>query len=496
MIWNNLEDDKVRGKKMKVSNESVSRIIESIGGKENINRVTHCVTRLRFSLVDEDKVNVEALEKIDLVKGSFSANGQFQVVIGQGTVDKAYEVLLRITGMDGSTKKEMNEESTKKLNPFQRFVKVLGDIFIPILPAIITAGLLLGLNNILVGQGIFYEGKSVIDVHTQWKGFSEIVNLIASTAFTFLPGLIGWSAVTRFGGSPLLGIVLGLMMIHPSLMAANQALSQEVMPQWDLFGFGVNKIGYQGQVLPVLIAAYILSKLEKFLKSKVHDSIQLLVVAPLTLLITGFTVFVIIGPVSIIIGSGITDAVMALFDNFGGAAGFIYGGVNALLVVTGMHHTFIALDLQLIAAVGMTYLWPVRVMSNIAQGSSALAMMFVTKNKKLKGTALTSAISAFLGVTEPAMFGVNIRYKFPFICAMIGAAFAGSVVALNGVEGTIGIGGLPAFLNIFTEYWGVYFIATGMALIIPFLLTILYAKFKEKKDGSKETIEEIEQNVA
>ncbi|WP_138417926.1 PTS system trehalose-specific EIIBC component [Aquibacillus sediminis] len=472
---------------MSVSKQSVQQIVEAIGGKDNINRVAHCVTRLRFSLQDEDKVNVDELENIDLVKGSFSSNGQFQVVIGQGTVNKAYEVLLDVTGMDGSSKKEVKEESAKKLNPFQRLVKVLGDIFIPILPAIITAGLLLGLNNILVGEGIFFDNQSIIDVYPQWQGFSEIVNLIANTAFTFLPGLVGWSAVTRFGGSPLLGIVMGLMLIHPSLMSANEALQQEVIPQWDLFGFGVNQIGYQGQVLPVLLAAYVLAKIEGFLKNRVHDSIQLLVVAPVTLLLTGFIAFIVIGPLSLAIGTGITDAVMALFGNYGGLAGFIYGGINSLLVVTGMHHTFIALDLQLIAAVGMTYLWPVRVMSNIAQGSSALAMMFVTNNKKLKGTALTSSISAFLGVTEPAMFGVNIRFKFPFISAMIGAAIAGMVVAMNGVEGTIGIGGLPGFLNIFTQFWGVYFLAMGIALIVPFVLTIVYAKYKENKENNSKT---------
>lgn len=470
---------------MKVTKGSVEQIIEAIGGKGNINRASHCVTRLRFSLADEGKVDTKKLEEIDLVKGSFSANGQFQVVIGQGTVNKAYDMLLQITGIEGSTKKEMKEESTKKLNPLQKLVKVLGDIFIPILPAIITAGLLLGLNNILVGSGIFFEDQSLIEAFPNWAGFSEIVNLIASTAFTFLPGLVGWSAVKRFGGSPLLGIVMGLMMIHPSLMNANTALQQEVMPQWDLFGLGVNQIGYQGQVLPVLLAGYVLATIEKFLTKKVPDSIQLLVVAPVTLLITGFLVFVVIGPVSLTIGIAITDFILALFEGYGALAGFIYGGINSLLVVTGMHHTFIALDLQLIAAVGMTYLWPVRVMSNIAQGSSSLAMMFVTNNKKLKGTALTAAISAFLGVTEPAMFGVNIRFKFPFVAAMIGAAIAGMLVAINGVEGTIGIGGLPGFLNIFPQYWTVFFIAMGLALVIPFVLTLVYARYRANKTNEE-----------
>ncbi|WP_200416554.1 PTS system trehalose-specific EIIBC component [Virgibacillus salexigens] len=465
---------------MGVAKKSIEEIVQAIGGKENINKASHCVTRLRFSLKDESVVDTETLEEVDLVKGSFSANGQYQVIIGQGTVDKAYKVLLEVTGLQESSKAEVKDEANEKLNPFQKLVKLLGDIFIPILPAIVTAGLLLGLNNILIGEGVFYDGKSVIDVHTQWKGFSEIVNLIANTAFTFLPGLIGWSAVKRFGGSPLLGIVLGLMLIHPNLMNANEALQQDVLPQWDLFGLGVNQIGYQGQVLPVLFAAWLLAFLEKWLRKIVPDSIQLLVVAPVALLVTGFAAFIFIGPVMLTVGTAVTDGVMAIFGNLGGAAGFIYAGINSLLVVTGMHHPFIALDLQLIAAVGMTYLWPVRVMSNIAQGSAALAMMFVTKKKTLKGTALTSSISAFLGVTEPAMFGINIRFKFPFVFAMIGAAFAGMIVAMNNVEGTIGIGGLPAFLNISPNFWSVYFLATVMAIVIPFILTLVYAKVKHK----------------
>lgn len=471
---------------MEVTRESVERIVKLVGGVDNIEKVSHCVTRLRFSLKNDSLPNVKELEKIDLVKGTFLANGQFQVIIGTGTVNKAYDMLIKVTGIESSSKDEVKREADRKLNPFQKLVKLLGDIFIPILPGIVTAGLLLGLNNILVGPGIFFEGKSIIDVYPMWAGFSQIVNVIASTAFAFLPGLIGWSAVKRFGGSPLLGIILGLMLIHPSLMNANQALRQEVMPQWDLFGFAVNKIGYQGQVLPVLISAFVLAELERWLKKVIPDSFQLLLVAPIALLVTGFASFVIIGPVTLTIGIWITDAVLAMFEGSNGIAGFIYAGINSLLVVTGMHHPFIALDVQLIAIAGMTYLWPVRVMSNIAQGASALAMMFVSKNKNLKGTALTSSISAFLGVTEPAMFGVNIRFKYPFVMAMIGAAISGFVVGINGVEGTIGVGGLPAFLNVFPQYWGVYFLATGMAVVIPFVLTYMYAKLR----GNREELED------
>ncbi|MFC7394509.1 PTS system trehalose-specific EIIBC component [Scopulibacillus cellulosilyticus] len=470
---------------MGINKETVEKILEAVGGKENINAVTHCVTRLRFALKDEAKVDKEKLENIDLVKGSFSANGQFQVVIGQGTVDKVYEQLIQISGLGEATKEDVKNESSKKLNPLQKAVKTLSDIFIPILPAIVTAGLLLGLNNLLTGQGIFYHHKSFIDVHKEWKGLADIINLIANTSFTFLPALIGWSAVKRFGGNPLLGIVLGLILVHPDLMNAydyGNAVKNGTVPHWNLFGLHVEKIGYQGQVLPVLVSAYVLAKLEIFLKKRIPDSIQLLLVAPIALLVTGFLAFIIIGPVTFGIGNFITNIVVGIFDHFPVLGGLIYGGCYALLVVTGMHQTFLAVDLQLISNVGGTFLWPILVMSNVAQGAAALAMMFIIrKDKKLKSLSLTSAVSAFLGVTEPAMFGVNIRFKYPFVSAMIGAAIGGATLAVNHVKAaSIGVGGLPGFLSIFPQKWGPFFIGMIISIVVPFVLTFIFSKFKRR----------------
>ncbi|MCX8045868.1 MAG: glucose PTS transporter subunit EIIB, partial [Anoxybacillus gonensis] len=229
--------------------QSVEKIVQAVGGKENIIAATHCVTRLRFALKDEGKVDKEALENIDIVKGSFSVNGQFQVVIGQGLVEKVYNEMIEMTGLGRATKQDIKDAAEKKLNPLQRAIKTLADIFIPLLPAIVTAGLLMGLNNILTGPGIFYEGKSVVDVHKQWRDFADMINLIANTAFVFLPGLIGWSAVKKFGGSELLGIVLGLMLVHPALLNAwayASAVQEGTVPYWNLFGFDIQKIGYQG----------------------------------------------------------------------------------------------------------------------------------------------------------------------------------------------------------------------------------------------------------
>lgn len=463
--------------------QQAGQILEAIGGKENISAATHCVTRLRFALKDEEKVNTEQLENIDVVKGSFSTNGQYQVVIGQGTVDKVYNELADIAGLGLATKDDVKTASEEKLNPLQRAVKTLADIFFPILPAIVTAGLLMGINNILTGPGIFYK-QPFIEVHPSWADFAGMINLIANTAFVFLPGLIGWSAVKKFGGNPLLGIVLGLMLVHPDLLNAwgyGEALKAGKIPHWNIFGLQVQKIGYQGQVLPVLLASYVLSKIEIFLRKKIPDAFQLLLVAPIALLVTGFLSFIVIGPITFAIGNALTSGLTSIFDTFPALGGLIYGGLYGLLVVTGMHHTFLAVDIQLIGSTGSTFLWPMLALSNIAQGSAAFAMMFASKDEKLKGLSMTSAISAWLGITEPAMFGVNLRFRYPFISALVGSAIAGLFITINHVRATsIGVGGLPGFLSIFPNKWGVFFIGMAIVLVVPFVSTYLIALRKRK----------------
>ncbi|MDE5415276.1 PTS system trehalose-specific EIIBC component [Alkalihalobacterium chitinilyticum] len=466
-----------------VNRQAVEEIIEAIGGKENIASASHCVTRLRFALNDESKVDQEKLSNIDMVKGSFSTNGQFQVIIGQGLVDKVYKELVNITGIGEASKDDTKSAAEKNLNPLQRAIKTLADIFIPILPAIVTAGLLMGLNNVLTAPDIFYTGQGIVDVHEQWADFAGIINLIANTAFVFLPGLIGWSAVKRFGGNPLLGIVLGLMLVHPDLLNAwayGAALEAGEIPYWNLFGLEIAKLGYQGQVLPILVASYVLAKMELALNKRVPDTIKLLVVAPVALLVTGFIAFVAIGPVTFTIGNWITDLFVWTFGNFAAIGGLLYGAIYAPLVITGMHHTFLAVDLQLIGSIGGTFLWPIVALSNIAQGSAALAMYFATKEDKLKGLSLSSSISAYLGITEPAMFGVNLRFRYPFICAIIGAATAGMFITIsNVIAPSIGVGGLPAFFSIVADKWVPFFIGMGIAIIIPFTLTYFYAKYKK-----------------
>lgn len=467
--------------------KQAEEIVQALGGKENVSAATHCVTRLRLALHDESKVDQEALDNIDVVKGSFSTNGQFQVVIGQGTVNKIYKEFVDITGVGEASKDEVKKAAESNLNPLQRAIKTLADIFIPILPAIVTAGLLMGINNLLTGEGIFYNGQSVIDVHPQWADIASIINLIANTAFVFLPGLIGWSAAKRFGGSELLGIVLGLMLVHPDLLNAwGYAEAQEdgAVETWKFFGLEIEKVGYQGQVLPVLVAAYVLAKVEQFLAKRVSDAFHMLIVPPITLLLTGFVTFVAIGPVTFAIGNFLTNGFVSIFDAVPALGGLIYGGLYAPLVITGMHHTFLAVDFQLIATIGGTFLWPMVALSNIAQGSAAFAMMLATKDEKLKGLALTSSISAWLGITEPAMFGVNLRFRYPFFAAMIGSAIAGIVITLAGVMApSIGVGGIPAFFSIMAEFWPIFFLGMGIVLVVPFTITFLIAKVKMRKEA-------------
>lgn len=468
---------------MQYSTEA-KEIVKAVGGRDNISAMTHCVTRLRFVLNDESKVDKATLENMKIVRGIFSASGQFQVVIGQGTVDKVYAAMSAESGVSESSKDDVKKVAADKQNFLQRGIKTLADIFIPILPAIVTAGLLMGLNNILANEGIFYDGKSLIDVHQQWAGIADMINIIANTAFVFLPALIGWSAVKRFGGNELLGIVIGLILVHPDLLNAYDygiALASNDIPVWNLFGFEVAKIGYQGQVLPVLFASWVLAKIEIFLKKRVMDSLHLLVVAPIALLVTGFLTFIIIGPITFAVGNLITDGLVAVFESYAIIGGLLYGAIYAPLVITGMHHTFLAVDLQLIGSTGSTFLWPILALSNIAQGAAAFAIALATKDNKLRGLSGTSGLSAWLGITEPAMFGVNLRFKYPFIAAVIGSSIAAALITFKRVlANSVGVGGVPGILSIIPGGWGAFGIGMAIVIIVPFTITFLIAKKKNE----------------
>lgn len=467
-------------------------IITAVGGRENIRGVTNCVTRLRFALADEAKVDKAAIAALDLAKGSFSANGQYQIIIGPGTVEKVAAEIQALTGISEMTKADVAATAAQQMHPVQRAIKILADIFIPILPAIVTAGLLMGVNNILTNPGIFFD-ESVVQRYPAFADWASIIQLIASTAFAFLPALIGWSAVKRFGGNPLLGIVLGCMLVHPDLLnawawgAANEAGK---VPTWTLFGLEIQKVGYQGQVLPILVASWVLAKVELWVKARTPDMIQLLVVAPVALLVTGFASFVVIGPVTFAIANALTNGLTSVFEVAPWLGGLVYGTFYAPLVITGMHHTFLAVDLQLIGSTGSTFLWPMLALSNIAQGSAALGVMLIAVNQKEKGLALASGISAYLGITEPALFGVNLRFKYPFLIACASSGIAGMWLSVNHVKASsIGVGGIPGIFSIVPEDWGAFGLGMLWVIVVPLAGTFLYAKTLHREETVEEAAE-------
>ncbi|MER0410106.1 PTS trehalose transporter subunit IIBC [Clostridioides difficile] len=477
----------MRKNKILNSKESISKIIEYVGGKENIQSATHCVTRLRLILKDTSKANISKLEDIDIVKGCFNAGGQFQIVIGTG-VDKVYKDLIDQTGAEEVSKEEIKQQVNEKSNKFQKFIRILADIFIPILPAIVASGLLMGVNNMIANPGIFYE-KSVIEVNTDIAGISGIINLIANTSFTFLPALIGWSAAKKFGGNPLLGVVLGLVLVHPALMSAYDfAANPSAAPTWDIFGMKVAQVGYQGQVIPVLIATYILAKLELFLKKTVPDAVQLVLVSPIALLITGMLTFVVIGPITMTGANMITNGVVYLFEVAPVFAGALYSFISPPLVITGMHHLFLGVNLQMAGTLGYVTLWPISETVTLAQGAATLAMFFILKNNKnLRGVSITSTISAWLGITEPAIYGINLRFRYPFIAVMVASAIGGAFTSYHNVKATaVGVGGVFSFLSVMPQYWGVYF--TGMAITFVITIGLTYLFYKSGKFKTNDNI--------
>lgn len=468
---------------MAVKKKDVQDIVEAIGGKDNLETATHCVTRLRLVLKEDDKVDKERLADNDLVKGQFKADNQYQIVIGPGTVDEVYKQFIDEMGMSEASKDDAKAVAAKKGNPIQRLIKLLGDIFIPILPAIVTAGLLMGINNLLTMEGLFGP-KPLVEQFPQLGDISNIINVIASTAFIFLPALIGWSSMRVFGGSQILGLVLGLILMNPQLVSQYD-IAKGNIPTWNILGLEIKQLNYQGQVLPILLASYVLAQIEKGLNKFVHDSIKMLVVGPVALLITGFLAFIIIGPIALGLGTGITNGVTFVFEHAGWLGGAIYGLLYAPLVITGLHHMFLAVDFQLMGSqLGGTYLWPILAISNICQGSAAFGAWFVYKKRKMRkeqGLAMTSGISGFLGVTEPAMFGVNLPLKYPFIAAISTSCILGAIIGASRVLGNVGVGGVPAIISIQKEYWVVYSICILIGIIVPFLLTIFLSRFSKEE---------------
>ncbi|MDE7245193.1 MAG: sucrose-specific PTS transporter subunit IIBC [Oscillospiraceae bacterium] len=470
--------------------KAAQEILECIGGKDNVASAAHCATRLRLVLKDDSKINVNALEKIDLVKGNFNNGGQFQIILGTGIVNKVYAEFIKIANITEMTKEELKKQAAQKMNPLQKLLKTLADVFVPILPALVASGLLMGINNILTAQGMFVADQSLVEAYPAIKDFAEMVNLFANAGFTFLPVLIGFSAAKIFGATPILGAVIGAIMIHPDLMngySYGQALLDGTVPYWSIFGLSVAKVGYQGTVLPVIASAFCLAFVEKRLRRVVPAMLDNIVTPLLSVLIAGAMTFLFIGPVMRGVGDAMTNAVMWLFFDLGAVGGLIYGVTYPLLVITGMHHSLVTAETQILANIGTlggSPTFAVVAAANCAQGAAALAVMVLMKHdQKMKSMASASGISSLLGITEPAIFGVNLKLRFPFYGALIGggigAAYATLVKVLSVSQGPCGVIGV---ICIRPDCMLQFMVSMVIAIVCAFAATIMLGKTIGRKE--------------
>lgn len=466
--------------------EDAKELLRLVGGKSNIAAVSHCITRMRFVLQDPKKADVEKIEAMKVAKGCFTQSGQFQVIIGN-TVADFYNDFVEVAGIEGVSKDAVKQAAKQNQNVLQRIVSVLAEIFAPLIPAIITGGLILGFRNCIDSMYLFENGtKTLCDISQFWTGIDSFLWLIGEAIFHMLPVGICWAVTKKMGTTQMLGIVLGLTLVSGQLLNAYAVGSTAAVdiPKWD-FGFvKVNMIGYQGQVIPAIMAAFILVYLEKFFRKITPAVISMIVVPFCSLVLSVMAAHFIVGPIGWKIGAAISAVVYAGITGpvkilFAAMFGFIY----APLVITGLHHTSNAIDLQLIADYKGTMLWPMIALSNIAQGSAVLAMIVLQKkNTKAQEVNIPACISCYLGVTEPAIFGVNLKYTFPFICGMIGSACAAVVsVATSTTANAIGVGGIPGILSIQPQYMLSFAICMVIAIAVPFVLTMIVGSRKLSK---------------
>ena len=456
-------------------------VIENVGGKSNIKSVAHCATRLRFQLKNNDLRNEDVISDIEGVKGVFLTQSQFQIIFGSGLVNLICDEVQKQLGTLSDTKDEPEE---KKGNPIQRFVKMLSDIFVPIIPAIVAGGLLMGLNNLLTSALI--DGRSVIELYPQWQGLAAAINTFANAPFTFLPVLIGFSAAKKFGGNAFLGAAMGMIMVHPDLLNAYQIGIAEP-PVWNIFGFEIAAIGYQGTVLPVLAVSWILANIEKRLHKVTPSWLDNLSTPLLSILITSFLTFICVGPVLREAGNLLAEGITWVYNVLGPIGGALFGFAYAPITMTGMHHSFIAIETQLIAesaVTGGSFIFTTASMNNVAQGAAVIAVLLLTKNDKMKSICSASGISALLGITEPAMFGVTLKLKYPFYAAMIGSAAGSAYLAwTKTLAQALGAAGLPGFISMKPEHYLNFAVGLMISMGLSFVLTwVFWKKFGLDKD--------------
>lgn len=462
--------------------DDAKKLLEYVGGKQNISAVTHCMTRMRFVLADTEKADVAKIEALKSVKGTFTQAGQFQVIIGND-VSVLYNEFTSVSGIEGVSKEEVKQEAKGNMNPVQKAVANIAEIFAPLIPAIIVGGLILGFRNI-IGEIQFMNGgtETLIEVSQFWAGVHSFLWLIGEAIFHFLPVGITWSVTKKMGTTQILGIVLGLTLVSPQLLNAYAMAPGVEVPVWNFGFFTMQMVGYQAQVIPAILAGFVLVYLEKFFKKITPQAISMIVVPFLSLVLAVIAAHAVLGPVGWAVGSWVSKVVYAgLTSSFRWLFATVFGFIYAPLVITGLHHMTNAIDLQLMAEFGGTMLWPMIALSNIAQGSAVLGMIYLQKhNEEAKQISIPACISCYLGVTEPAIFGVNLKRGFPFISAMIGSAIAATVsVGSNVMANSIGVGGIPGILSIQPQYMGRFAVCMLITMVVPFVLTVVVGKKKD-----------------
>lgn len=454
-------------------------VVAAVGGKENIQSVAHCATRLRIMVNDKEKINQEEIEEIAKVKGAFYNSGQYQIIFGTGTVNKIYEEISTL-GLETKSSSEQKNEAVKSGSTFQRAIRTFGDVFVPIIPVLVATGLFMGLRGLVMQEQILsLFGMQPDDISQNFLLFTQV---LTDTAFAFLPALVAWSTFRVFGGTPIIGLVLGLMLVSPDLPNAYDVASGDA-EALKFLGF-IPVVGYQGSVIPAFIAGILGAKLERAIRKRVPESLDLITTPFLTLLVMITVSLLVVGPIFHSVETGILSVATKVLAWPLGISGFIIGGLNQLIVITGVHHVFNMLEIQLLAEFKNNPYNAIITCSVAAQGGAALAVGLKTKSKKLKALALPSSFSAFLGITEPAIFGVNLRYGKPFVMALIGGAVGGFCASILGLKATgMAVTVIPGTLLYLNGQVLQYILVNVIAIAVAFILTWMFGfsdKMKEK----------------
>ena len=468
----------------KPDQKEIDGLVELLGGQSNINSVSHCVTRLRLVLNDPALAKPKDIEKLPMVKGCFTHAGQFQVIIGTQVKDY-YQCLMESLKFSSSDKSSVRQAARKNMSFSEAAFSHIAEIFFPLLPALISGGLILGFRNI-IGDIPFYQGLTLAQQYSVWQTIYDLLWLPGEAIFMFLPVAVCWSTVCKMKGTPILGIILGITLVSPQLMNS-YLLGQQSPEIWDFGWFSLEKVGYQAQVIPSILAGMMLALLERYLTRIVPVSLNLVLVPVMSLLLAIPLAHALIGPFGRLLGEGVAFVVQyVMTGSLAPIGAALFGFLYAPLVITGIHQTTIAIDMQMIQSLGGTPVWPLIALSNIAQASAVIAIILRDKRRQQREVAVPAAIAAYLGVTEPAMYGVNLKYRYPMLCAMIGSALAGLLCGFNQVLANgIGVGGLPGILSIQPQFWLIFLFAMLIAITVPIILTLMYANYLSRQQHAQ-----------